>query len=56
MDIKKIANVILAIFLILSGVYFAIPIVMTYLWFMYLTGALGIIAGLLWLFAAFKGK
>ena len=55
MDIKQIANILLAIFLILGGVYFAMPIVMTYLWFMYLTGGLGILAGLIMLFAEFKG-
>jgi hypothetical protein len=55
MDVKKIANILLAIFLIMSGVYYFSPIVMTISYFMYATGILGIIAGLLVLFASFRG-
>ena len=55
MDMKKIANILLAIFVILSGIYFAVPLVMVYTYYMYLTGGIGILAGLIWLFATFKG-
>lgn len=57
MDIKKIANILLAIFVILVAVQIAVPLLMLppmNMYYGYPVAAIGIITGLLWLFATFR--
>lgn len=55
MDVAKIGNILLAIFLILVGVYYFMPILMLNEYYNWAMGGVAIIAALVMIYGVFKG-